>query len=66
MQKQLKSDIKPLKVKHISKGSRQGIYLLARLSVGRSELNLHKFTIGQVEKPECICHAKEESSKHYW
>ena len=28
-------------------------------------LNLHRFTIGQVDKPECFCHAKEETTKHY-
>ena len=36
------------------------------MRVGRSDLNLHKFTIEQVDKPECLCHAKDESPKHYF
>ena len=31
----------------------------------RSDLNLHKFTIGQSESPECLCHSNQESSKHF-
>ena len=62
---QLKADIKPIKIKHYHKGSKHSNSLLTRLRVGRSSLNLHRFTIGQEEKPECICHAKEESAKHY-
>ena len=31
----------------------------------RSNLNLHKFIIGQSDTPECLCHAKNESSIHY-
>ena len=63
---QLKKDLKPLRVKHYSRGSKLKNCLLTRLRVGRSDLNLHKFTIGQVDKPECICHSKEESTKHYF
>ena len=62
---QLKGDIKPTKIKHFAKGSRLSNSLITRLRVGRSSLNLHRFTIGQEDKPECICHAKEESNKHY-
>ena len=51
---------------HYSRGSKLKNCLLTRLRVGRSDLNLHKFTIGQVDKPECICHSKEESTKHYF
>ena len=52
---QLKFEIKPQSVRHFSKGSKLGNTLLTRLRVGRSDLNLHKFTIGQVDKPECLC-----------
>ena len=31
----------------------------------RSELNLHKFSIGQSESAECSCHFKNESSQHF-
>ena len=63
--KQLKLDMKPLKIKHNTQGSKIGNCLLTRIRVGRSDLNLHKFVIGQAETPECLCHFKEESSKHY-
>ena len=61
----LKLELKPPKVKHFSKGSKIGNQLLTRLRVGHSELNLHKFSVGQIDKPDCLCHAKEESTKHY-
>ena len=48
-----------------SKGTKIGNCLLTRLRIGRSELNLHKYTIGQTDSPECDCHSKEESTKHY-
>ena len=57
--------MKPLKIKHNSQGSKIGNSLLTEIRVGRSDLNLHKFVIGQAETPECLCHFKEESSKHY-
>ena len=30
-----------------------------------SDLNLHKFSVGFIDKPECNCHASEESTIHY-
>ena len=39
---------------------------MTRIRVGRSMLNLHGFSIGLSETPECICHAKEESPQHYF
>ena len=62
---QLKIEFKPKKIKHFSKGSKIGNTLLARIRLNRSDLNLHKFTIGFSETPECLCHAKKESSLHY-
>ena len=61
----LKLELKPPKIKHFSKGSKYGNSLLTRLRVGQSDLNLHKFSVGQVEKPDCACHEKQESTKHY-
>ena len=61
----LKLELKPPKTKHFSKGSKYGNSLLTRLRVGQSELNLHKFSVGLVEKPDCACHEKQESTKHY-
>ena len=61
----LKEEIKPHKYRHFSKGSKIGNKLLTRLRLERSDLNLHKFTIGQSETPECLCHSKQESSQHF-
>ena len=61
----LKEKLKPKKFKQYSKGSKIGNTLLARIRLQRSDLNLHKFSIGQSESPECICHLKYESSEHY-
>ena len=62
---QLNGDIKPHNIKHNSKGSKEGNRLLTRLRIGRSELMLHKFAIGQTDTPECNCHSKEESTRHF-
>ena len=34
--------------------------------MGRSNLQLHKFTLGLSESPECQCHFKSESPEHYF
>ena len=57
--------LKPKKYKHFQKGNKNTNSLLTRIRVGRSELNQHKFSVGQVEKPDCICPANQESTKHY-
>ena len=62
---ELKKELKPVKYRHFSKGSKVGNCLLTRLRLERSDLNLHKFNIGQIDSPECSCHAKYESSLHY-
>ena len=62
---QLKKELKPMKYKHFSKGSKLGNSLLSRIRLNRSDLNLHKFDIGLHENSECSCHAKSESSIHY-
>ena len=62
---QLKKEIKPIKIKHFSKGSKVGNKLLTRIRLERSDLNIHTFSIGLSESSECLCHAKHESSLHY-
>ena len=62
----IKKDIKPPKYKHFSRGSKLGNSLLTRIRVGRSFLNLHSFTIGLGDSPECLCHFKSESPEHYF
>ena len=61
----LKKELKPIKYKHFSKGSKLGNSLLSRIRLNRSDLNLHRFDIGLHETSECSCHAKSESSIHY-
>ena len=57
---QLKMELKPKKSGILPK-----VPNLAILRLTRSDLNLHKFTIGLVETSECLCHANKESSLHY-
>ena len=61
-----KTKIKPKKYKHFSRGNKHSNSLLTKIRVGRSDLNQHKFTIGMVNSPQCLCHFKEESPKHYF
>ena len=61
----LKSDLKPNKIRHYSKGSKVGNILLTRIRLDRSELNLHRFVIGQSDSPQCLCYARQESSLHF-
>ena len=62
----IKNEIKPKSYKHFSYGHKLGNILLARIRVGRSYLNQHKFTIGHSDSPECICHFKSESPEHFF
>ena len=43
-----------------------GNTLLTRIRVNRSDLNQHKFTIGLVDNPECMCHFRSESPEHFF
>ena len=58
--------MKPKKYKHFSRGNKYSNSLLTKIRVGRSSLNLHKYTIGLADSPECLCHHREESPKHYF
>ena len=64
-EEQLKNDLKPFKYKHFSKGSKIGNSLFTRIRLNRSDLNLHKFSIGLSESAESICHTNHESTIHY-
>ena len=61
-----KTEMKPHKFKHFSKGNKFSNSLLTRIRVGRSYLNQHKFSIGHADSPECLCHHREESPSHYF
>ena len=62
---QLKSEMKPAKIKHFSTGFKLTNSLVTRFRTGRTSLNLHKYTIGQIDDPSCDCHFREESPLHY-
>ena len=62
---QMKIDIKPDRHKHFSVGPKESNQLMTRFRTGRTNLNLDKFTIGQLDEPNCMCHAKNESSEHF-
>ena len=61
----LKNMLKPNKIKHFDKGSKNGNTLLTRIRLDRADLNQHKYSIGKSDSPECVCHAKQESSYHF-
>ena len=58
--------MKPKKYKHFSRGNKYSNSLLTKIRVGRSSLNLYKYTIGLADSPECLCHHREESPKLYF
>ena len=62
----IKNIIKPKRIKHFSTGCKLGNTLLTQIRVGRSNLNQHRFTIGFIDSPECLCHHKSESPEHYF
>ena len=64
--KSTKTLFRPPKYKHFSRGSKIGNIQLTRIRVGRSDLNQHKFTIGLIDNPECLCHFKSESPEHFF
>ena len=57
---------KPPRYKHFSRENKLSNSLLTKIRVGRSDLNLHKFTIGLIDSPQCDCLFREESSSHYF
>ena len=58
--------MKPTRYKHFQKGNKYANSLLTRIRVGRSQLNQHTFSLGQIDSPECLCHHREESPMHYF
>ena len=62
----IKTEFKPPRFRHFSRGNKHANSLLTKLRVGRSDLNLHKFTIGIIDSPLCDCHFREESTSHYF
>ena len=63
---ELKSYLKPNRIKHFRVGKKDTNSLLTRFRTGRTDLNAHRYTIGQIDDPSCICHHKNETSEHYF
>ena len=59
-------DIKPPKFKHFARGNKFSNPLLTKVRVSRSDLNQHKFTIGLVDSPQCLCYFREESPSNFF
>ena len=64
--KKFTKTLKPKRYKHFQKGNKTTNSLLTRIRVGRSLLNQHRFSVGQIDSPECLCHHREESPLHYF
>ena len=62
---ELKDRLKPPKNKAYSLGSKLGNKLITRLRVGRSYLNSHSYTVGKTQSPSCLCHEKQETTRHF-
>ena len=65
LKSRLKPSYKPKKLKHFSCGSKIGNSLWTRLRVGRSDLNLHKFTVNLTDNDLCLNCLTRESVTHY-
>jgi hypothetical protein len=61
----LKDKFKPLRIKHLSLGSKFGNTIHTQVRCGRSQLNQHLFEVGNKLSPRCLCHAPKESTEHY-
>ena len=62
----INKELKPPRYKHFARGNKSSNSLLTKIRVGRSDLNLHKFTIGLADSPQCECYYREESPTHYF
>ena len=62
----VKKFMKPKRHKHFYCGSKLGNKFLTQIRLGRSDLQMHKFTIGMSESPECQCHFNSETPEHYF
>ena len=58
----LKTSLKHEKIKHFSIDSKIGNILLTRIRFDRSDLNLHKYTIGHSDT--CVC-AMQNKNRHF-
>ena len=61
----LKTRLKPSKQKFYAYGPKLGNKLLTRLRVGRSWLNASRYAVGKHDSPSCLCHERQETTRHY-
>jgi hypothetical protein len=62
----LKDQLKPMRIKHLSLGSKFGNSIHTQVRCGRSQLNQHLFEVGNIQSPMCLCHAPIESTEHFF
>ena len=62
---ELKSYLKPEKIKHFKIGSKELNSIFTRFRTGRTNLNACNYSIGLTDDPSCICHYKTETSEHF-
>ena len=62
---ELKNNHKPKKYKHFSRGQKKLCTLLTQIRVERSNLNSHKFQVGKIDNPKCLCEDPNENSLHF-
>ena len=51
----IKDEIKPKKYKFYARGDKRSCSLLTKIRVGRSDLNVHRFTVGMCDTEKCRC-----------
>ena len=61
----LKKRLKPTRHKFYSYGPKLSNKLLTRLRVGRSWLNASRYAVGKHDSPACLCHERQETTRHY-
>jgi hypothetical protein len=60
-----KLNLKPPKFKHFQRGYKLSCTLLTRIRVGQSDLNTHRFKVGQTDSTTCMCLHPHETPEHY-
>jgi hypothetical protein len=61
----LKEQLKPTRIKHLSLGTKYGNKIHTQIRCGRSQLRQHLFEVGNIQSPRCLCHFPRETTEHY-
>ena len=62
---ELKSYLKPNKIKHFRVGQKETNSILTGFRTGHTNLNASRFSIGQIDHPSCLCYFPNETSEHF-